>query len=89
MIIAACEAARAHRRGQHEMVVAELAPRLGVLERLGGSYAQRDLFRQMLINSAMRVGRRDVVGAMLAEEDAFYPVPAARRSGYAAAARWV
>jgi len=26
---------------------------------------------------------------MLAEEDAFYPVPAARRSGYAAAARWV
>lgn len=89
VIVAACEAARAHRRGEHAAVVARLAPRLGVLERLGGSYAQRDLLRQMLVSSAMRVGRRDVVRAMLAEEAGFYPVPPARRSGYAAAARWV
>ena len=89
VIIATCEAARAHRRGEHETVVAQLAPRLPTLERLGGSYAQRDLFRQMLVSSAAQTNHTDIVRAMLAEETAFYPVPPSQRSGYRAAAGWL
>ncbi len=89
VVIAACEAALAHRRGQHAQVVDALWPRLGRLDRLGGSAAQRDLFRQILVSSAMRADRREIVAAMLGEEQAGYPAPPKNRAGYAAAARWL
>jgi len=89
-VIPACEAVLAHRRGQHARVVDLLAPRLShQLRKLGGSAAQRDLFRQVLIDSAMKAGRRDVAAAMIAEEAAAHPTPPAHRAGYAAAARWL
>lgn len=84
-----CEAGLAHRRGRHEEVVALLAPRLDRIRLLGGSNAQRDLFRQILIDSAMKADRRDVVAAMIAEETATHGVPPTERAGYAAAARWL
>ena len=56
---------------------------------LGGSAAQRDLFRQVLIDSAMKAGNRDVASAMLAEEIGLYPTEPTQRAGYAAAARWL
>jgi tetratricopeptide (TPR) repeat protein len=84
-----CEAALAHRRGQHARVVALLAPRQESIRALGGSAAQRDLFRQILIDSAMKADRRDVVAAMIAHETATRSVPPVERSGYAAAARWL
>jgi len=89
VVVAACEACLAHRRGQHARVVDLLAPRLARLDRLGGSAAQRDLFRQILISSAVQAERRDVVAAMLAEETVAYPAPPSARAGYAAAARWL
>jgi hypothetical protein len=43
----------------------------------------------MLIDSAMKADRRDVVAAMIADENAIRPVAATQRAGYAAAARWL
>jgi hypothetical protein len=87
--IPACEAGLAHRRGQHARVVALLEPRLDGIRLLGGSNAQRDLFRQILIDSAMRADRRDLVAAMIAEETATHAAPPTVRAGYATAARWL
>jgi tetratricopeptide (TPR) repeat protein len=89
IVIPACEAARAHRRGEHARVVDLLAPRQEQIRLLGGSNAQRDLFFQMLIDSAVTADRRDVVAAMLAHETATRAVPPTQRAGYAAAARWL
>jgi hypothetical protein len=88
-VLPACEAGLAHRRGQHAEVVALLEPCLDDLRLLGGSAAQRDLFRQILIDSAMKAGRHDVVSAMIADETATRAVPPTDRAGYAAAARWL
>lgn len=89
VVVPVCEAALAHRRGQHAHVVALLEPRLEQIRLLGGSNAQRDLFRQILIDSAVKADRRDVVAAMLAEETATHSVPPGHRAGYAGAARWM
>jgi hypothetical protein len=89
VVVPACEAGLAHRRGQHAQVVALLEPRLDQIRLLGGSNAQRDLFRQILIDSAMRADRRDVVAAMIADETATHSVAPTQRAGYAAAARWL
>jgi hypothetical protein len=89
VVLPVCEAALAHRRGQHDRVVALLEPRLDRIRLLGGSNAQRDLFRQILIDSAMHADRRDVVAAMIADETATHAVPPTQRAGYAAAARWL
>jgi tetratricopeptide (TPR) repeat protein len=89
VVIPVCEAAWAHRRGEHARVVALLAPQREKVRLLGGSNAQRDLFTQMLIDSAMRAGQRDVVADMIAHETATRTVPPDQRVGYAAAARWL
>ena len=76
VVVPVCEAGLAHRRGQHAQVVALLEPRLEQIRLLGGSNAQRDLFRQILTASAMKADRRDVVAAMIAEETVSHSVPA-------------
>jgi tetratricopeptide (TPR) repeat protein len=88
-IIPACQASLAHRRGDYARVVDLLAPRREPLRLLGGSAAQRDLFVQMLIDAAMKSGRRDVVADMIAHESATRTVPPAARAGYAAAQTWL
>jgi tetratricopeptide (TPR) repeat protein len=89
VIVPVCEAALAHRRGEHARVVALLAPRREPIRLLGGSNAQRDLFMQMLIDSAVKAGRRDLVAEMISHETATRTVPPTSRAGYAAAARWL
>jgi hypothetical protein len=89
VVIPVCEAAQAHRRGQYARVVDLLAPRRDQIRLLGGSNAQRDMFFQMLIDAAMKEGRRDVVSTMIAHETATRAVPPTQRAGYAAAARWL
>ena len=89
VVVPVCEAGLAHRRGRFGEVVTLLEPRLERIRLLGGSNAQRDLFRQILIDSAMKADRRDVVGAMIAEERAGHSVPPSQRAGYAAAAGWL
>jgi tetratricopeptide (TPR) repeat protein len=89
VVVPVCEAALAHRREEHARVVALLAPRREKIRLLGGSNAQRDLFTQMLIDSALKAGRRDVVADMIARETATRTVPPDQRVGHAAAARWL
>src|SRR4051794_22075868 len=89
VIVPVCEAVRAHRRGDYADVIELLAPRREQIRLLGGSNAQRDLFMQMLIDAAMKAGRRDIVAEMIAYETATRAVPPAERAGYAAAARWL
>jgi hypothetical protein len=88
-ILPACEAALAHRRGDYARVVELLAPRREQIRLLGGSNAQRDLFMQMLVDAAMKGGRRELVGEILAHETGTRAVPPDARAGYAAAARWL
>ncbi len=88
-MIPVCEAAVAHRRGDHVSVVDLLMPRREEIRLLGGSNAQRDLFFQMLIDAAIRVGRRDLVAEMIAHQAATRAVPPRERAGYEAAARWL
>jgi hypothetical protein len=66
-----------------------MAPCLDQLRLLGGSAAQRDVFRQLLIDSAMKSGAREIAAAMIAEETATHPTPPVQRAGYAAPARWL
>jgi hypothetical protein len=89
VVIPACEAALAHRRGEHARVADLLEPRQDQIRLLGRSNAQRDLFFQMLIDSAMKADHHDVVSAMIAHETATRAAPPTRRAGYAAAARWL
>jgi hypothetical protein len=65
-----------------------LEPRQEQIRLLGGSNAQRDLVFQMLIDAAMKSGRRDAVGAIIARENATRAIPPSRRAGDAAA-RWL
>lgn len=88
-VLPVCEAARAHRRGDYARVVELLAPRREQIRLLGGSNAQRDLFAQLLIDAAMRAGRRDIVAEMIAHEAATRAVPPSKRTGYRAAASWL
>lgn len=59
--IPASRAAAAHRRGDHEMVVEILFPVRRSLWQMGGSHAQRDIFFQMLADSARHIGRADIL----------------------------
>jgi hypothetical protein len=89
VVLPVCKAGLAHRRERHAQVVSLLQPRLDQIRLLGGSNAQRDLFRQILVDSAMKADRRDVVAAMIAEEAATHAAPPVQRAGYATAARWL
>jgi len=61
------EAALAHRRGEHERVVTLLYPARSLIRRIGGSHAQRDLFEQMLVDSALKAQRYTLARALLSE----------------------
>jgi len=61
------EAAVAHRRGDWAAVVERILPVRGLIRRIGGSHAQRDLFEQMLIDAALKAGRASLVRALLSE----------------------
>jgi hypothetical protein len=52
------EAMAAHRRGEHDRVVDLMWPVRRDLHQIGGSHAQRDVFFQILIDAAMRAGRK-------------------------------
>jgi tetratricopeptide (TPR) repeat protein len=51
------EAILAHRRGEHERVVALMAPLRGRLQELGGSHAQRDVLTQLYLDASRKAQR--------------------------------
>jgi hypothetical protein len=79
----AAEAAVAHRRGEHQRVIDVLFPARRNLWQMGGSHAQRDLFFQLLADSALKLGRRDVLATLFDDFQAIGLEHAAERSSYA------
>jgi hypothetical protein len=65
--VALADAVVAFRDGRHGAVVDRLLPLRPRLHRIGGSDAQRDVFEQMLIESAVRSGRHGVAARLLGE----------------------
>ena len=65
--IPAAEAAVAHRKGDHRAVVDLLLPARRMLWQMGGSHAQRDLFFLLLADSALQLGREDLLAIVLAD----------------------
>jgi tetratricopeptide (TPR) repeat protein len=63
----------AHRRGSYGDVVDTLMPLRRTFRRIGASHAQRDVFDQLLIDSAWRGRRLDAAAELLAERTARRP----------------
>ena len=59
--IATCAAVLAHRRRDYTGVIEALSPVRHDLPLIGGSHAQREIFYQILIDAAQRLGRTDLV----------------------------
>src|SRR3546814_16662697 len=55
------------------------------IQRVGGSHAQRDVFHQMLIESALRAGRAPIARALLPERRATKPFSPAAWKNFARA----
>jgi tetratricopeptide (TPR) repeat protein len=62
-----CAAVLAHREGAYDRAVDVLFPVRGEIRRIGGSHAQRDVFDQTLIHSAIRADRLPLARALLSE----------------------
>src|SRR2546423_1232438 len=67
------EAALAHRNGDYTRALDRLLPVRGAIRDIGGSHAQRDLFAQLLIDSAVKSGRREVAIELLNERLSLRP----------------
>lgn len=63
----AAQAAIAHREGRYQEVVDLLHPARHNLWMMGGSHAQQDVFFQMLVDAAAKIGDKQMVVAMLDE----------------------
>ncbi len=81
-----CEAALAHRRGEHAHALAAMRPVLGDMHRLGGSHAQQDVLMQLFLDSAVKADCADDVRLILdhARRAGF---ELDKRAGYAQAVR--
>jgi tetratricopeptide (TPR) repeat protein len=71
--VALGEAAVAYRRGAFARVLDRLLPVRQAIRHIGGSHAQRDLFAQLVIDAAVKAGRRDVARDLLRERLAARP----------------
>ena len=74
--VAVAEAIVAHARGEHAKVVETMMRVRYNMVPLGGSWAQRDVWIRMLINSAMADGQDSLARALLAERVADQPTSA-------------
>ena len=68
-----CEAVFAYGRGDYAVVVRKLLPLRPLLAPIGGSHAQRDVFVQMLLESAIRCGKLGVARTLLSERICLRP----------------
>ena len=63
----ASRAVIAFAEGRHADVIDDLVPIRRIVNRFGGSHAQRDAVQRTLLESALRAGHHDLARAMLAE----------------------
>lgn len=81
------EAVLAHRHGDFARSVALIRPIHDQIVRLGGSHAQRDVFTQILLDSALRAGDRALAREILAGIGRDHPAWLKGRAIYDRAAR--
>lgn len=84
--IPAAKAAIAHRKNNHQRVIDLLMPARQMLWQMGGSHAQRDLFFLVLADSALQLGRKDLLDIVLDDIEHAGFADAASRIGYRQAA---
>lgn len=80
------EAMAAHRRGDYDRVVDLMWPLRRDLHQIGGSHAQRDVFFQVLVDAAIRAGRKTEAGILLQDIESIGFERVKERSLYADAA---
>ena len=80
--IPAAKAAIAHRQGNYQTVVNELMPVRHDLWIMGGSHAQQDLFFQILVHAAAKLGDKNTVTQLMNEIEHIGFVEPAQRIGY-------
>ena len=56
-----------HRRGDYNGAVESMMPARHLFWQMGGSHAQQDVFFQILVDSAFKTGRKELVGQLLNE----------------------
>jgi hypothetical protein len=81
------EAVLAHRRGEYSAALDLMRPIIADTQRMGGSHAQHDVLRQLVLDCAVHAGHADDVRSVLALAAARYPAPVDQRVGYVEAAR--
>ena len=81
-VLPASEAAVAYRKGEYQRVIDVMLPARRNLWQMGGSHAQRDLFFQLLVDSASKTNRRDTLNMLLDEIGAIGFKHLAERSSY-------
>ncbi len=84
--IPAAEAAIAHRKGDFAGVIEALMPARRLLKQIGGSYAQRDIFFQLLADAARQENRRDIAAIVVNDAAAAGFADPQHRVGYREAA---
>ena len=77
----------AHRKGEHEAVLAALMPARPAIPSMGGSHAQRDIFYQLLVDSCVKLGRKQELAEILGEIGTIGFEHVAARTLYADASR--
>ena len=82
-VLPASEAAVAHRMGEYQKVIDVLLPARRNLWQMGGSHAQRDLFFQLLVDSAAKLKNLNLLTLLLDEIDSIGFDHMAERSSYA------
>lgn len=87
--IPAARAAIAHRHGDHRGVACALLPARRALWQMGGSYAQRDVFSQILVDSLMKLGEHQWISTILDEQRAIPFEQLEQRTLFADAAKMV
>jgi len=80
--VALADAMVAYQKGDFDRVVDMLYPVRYEVRTVGGSHAQRDLFAMMLIDAALKAGRRDIARALTAERVGRQPTNAWSRRMY-------
>lgn len=80
------EAMAAHRRGDYDLVVDLMWPVRRDMHQIGGSHAQRDIFFQVLVDAAMRAGRKTETRLLLEDIAGIGFERVSERSLYAGAA---
>ena len=78
------EGMHAFARGDHAAAVDRLAPVEGRIREVGGSHAQREVFHDTLLAAALRAGRTELAGPLLARRLAQRPDPGRYWAGVAA-----